>query len=91
MHDGHQRPDDLRALAAGLARSADRLETALREVGRRLVCSPWSGPSRQAFDEVLRGQRAELRAAAEALRGEADRHLREAARCERERGPGGGA
>jgi hypothetical protein len=74
--------DEARARAARLAADAEAVQAALHAVTRRAAAMPWAGPVREAFDEALRARLGELGRAAEALRSEADRLVREALRCE---------
>lgn len=72
---------EARAQAARLAADADAVQAALHAVARQARAMAWAGPVREAFDEALRARLGELARAAEALRAEADRLLREALRC----------
>jgi hypothetical protein len=73
---------EARARAARLVADAEAVQAALQAVARRAAASVWAGPVRDAFDEALRARLGELGRAAEVLRSEADRLLREALRCE---------
>lgn len=73
---------EARARAARLAADAEAVQAALHAVARQAGAMDWAGPVREAFDEALRARLGELVRAAEALRSEADRLLREALRCE---------
>lgn len=73
---------EARARAARLAAEAEAVQAALHAVARQAGAMDWAGPVREAFDDALRARLGELSRAAEALRSEADRLLREALRCE---------
>ena len=73
---------EARARAARLTADAETVQAALHAVARQAGAMHWAGPVREAFDEVLRARLGELSRAAEALRSEADRLVREALHCE---------